>query len=164
MIPALLVLTGLLCLGRGTDVFAALTDGAREGLALLGRILPPLVALLPAVAMLRSSGALECLTGWLTPVLSALGIPPDTVPLMLVRPLSGSAALAVGRELMETCGPDSLTGRAAAVMLGSTETTFYVLTVYLGASGTKKARHVLPAALCADLTGFVAAAWCARLL
>ena len=164
MIPALLVLTGLFCLRRGTDVFAAVADGARDGLSLLGRILPPLIALLPAVAMLRASGAMELLTGWLAPALSVLGIPPETVPLMLLRPLSGSAALAAGRELMELYGPDSVIGRTAAVMLGSTETTFYVLTVYLGAAGTKKARRILPAALCADLTGFVAAAWCARLL
>ena len=160
----LLCLAGLLGLCRGTDVFEALTAGARKGLDTLLRILPPLAALLPAVYMLRASGAVEALTGLAAPLLTRLGIPPETVPLMLIRPLSGSAALAVGGELIRSLGPDSLPGRTAAVMLGSTETTFYVLTVYLGAAGTKKCRRALPAALCADLTGFLAAAWCARLL
>ena len=161
---ALLALTGLLCLCRGTDVFSALTDGARDGLALLGRILPPLVALLPAAAMFRASGIPEILAGWLSPALTALGVPPETSMLMLLRPLSGSAALAEVRELMARYGPDAPAGRTAAVMLGSSETTFYVLTVYLGSAGSKKARHILPAALCADAAGFLAAAWCARLL
>ncbi len=161
---ALLAGAGLLGLGRKTDVFAALTRGAREGLVLLGRILPSLAVLLPAVYMLRASGAVDALTALLAPVLTRAGIPPETVPLMLLRPLSGSAALAAGSELMAAAGPDSPAGRTAAVMLGSTETTLYVLTVYFGAAGVRRSRHALPAALCADLAGFLAAAWFARLL
>ena len=160
MLPALIGLVGLL---RGTDVFSALTDGARRGMELTGRILPSLVALLPAVYMLRASGALEALEKLSAPLLVRLGIPAETVPLLLLRPLSGSAALAAGAELMARCGPDSPVGRTAAVMLGSTETTFYVLTVYFGAAGVRRTRHALPAALCADAAGFLAAAWCARL-
>ena len=153
-------LAGLL---RGTDVYGALTDGAREGLGVLGRILPALVCLLPAVAMLRASGAAEAFSSLLAPLLSRLGIPEDTVLLMLLRPVSGSAALAAGKDLISRFGPDSPVGRTAAVMLGSTETTFYVLSVYFGAAGVKKSRHAVPAALCADLAGFLAAAWTVRL-
>ena len=160
----LLAVVGLLGLGRRTDVFSALTDGAKNGLALVGRILCALVALLPAVYMLRSSGAMDALAALLAPLLSRLGIPPETVPLMLVRPLSGSGALAVGGELMAASGVDSPAGRTAAVMLGSTETTFYVLTVYFSAAGIRRPRHALAAALCADAAGFLAASWCVRLL
>lgn len=161
LLPALI---GLFAALRGVDVFSALTEGAERGVRTVARILPPLAALLPAVYMLRASGALAALEAWCAPALSRLGIPPETVPLLLLRPLSGSAALAVGAELMGEYGPDSLVGRTAAVMLGSTETTFYVLTVYFGAAGVKKTRHAPLAALCADAAGFLAAAWCARLL
>ena len=159
----LLAAAGLLGLRRGTDVFAALTHGAAEGIALLGRILPSLAVLLPAVYMLRASGAVDALTGLLSPLLTRIGLPPETVPLMLLRPLSGSAALAAGGEIMAACGPDSPAGRTAAVMLGSTETTFYVLAVYFGAAGVRRTRHAVPAAVCADLAGFLAAAWCVRI-
>ena len=158
----LLAVAGLLGLRRGTDVFDALTHGAAEGIALLGRILSSLAVLLPAVYMLRASGAVDALTALAAPLLSRIGLPPETVPLMLLRPLSGSAALAAGGEIMASCGPDSLPGRTAAVMLGSTETTFYVLAVYFGAAGVRRTRHAIPAAICADLAGFLAAAWCVR--
>ncbi len=148
---------------RGTDVFGAMLDGIREGFSTLLRILPSLIALLTAVYMLRASGALEALTGLLAPVLELLGIPPETAPLMLLRPVSGSGALAVASELISSCGPDSTVGRTAAVMLGSTETTFYVIAVYFGAAKIKNTRWAVPAALLADLTGFVASALCVRL-
>lgn len=90
-------------------------------------------------------------------------MPSELLPLMLVRPISGSAALGVGAELIGTYGPDSYLGRVAAVMLGSTETTFYTIAVYFGAVGVTRTRYALPAALCADLTGFLAAAWAVRL-
>ena len=111
-----------------------------------------------------SSGALELAARALAPVLTALGIPPETVALLLVRPVSGSAALGVGAELIATYGPDSLIGRTAAVMLGSTETTFYTIAVYFGAAGIVKTRYAVPAALCADLAGFMAAAWAVRVI
>ena len=149
---------------RGVDVFAAFADGVHDGLRVLLGIFPSLAALLTAVYMLRASGALDALTGLLSPVLGALGIPAETAPLMLIRPFSGSGALAVAGELIAAEGPDSLAGRTAAVMLGSTETTFYVIAVYFGAAGVKKTRWAIPAALCADLTGFIAASAFARLL
>ena len=149
---------------RGVDVFAAFADGVRDGLRVLLGIFPSLAALLTAVYMLRASGVLDALTGLLSPLLGALGIPAETAPLMLIRPFSGSGALAVAGELIAAEGPDSLAGRTAAVMLGSTETTFYVIAVYFGAAGVKKTRWAIPAALCADLTGFIAASAFARLL
>ena len=149
---------------RGVDVFAAFADGVRDGLRVLLGIFPSLAALLTAVYMLRASGVLDALTGLLSPVLGALGIPAETAPLMLLRPISGSGALAVGSELIGEFGPDSYIGRVAAVMLGSTETTFYVIAVYFGAAGIKKTRWAVPAALCADLAGFAASAFAVRLL
>lgn len=164
LIPLLLTGAALYALGRRVDVFSALTTGAGEGLSVILRILPPLVALLTAVYMLRASGALTLLTQALTPVLTRIGIPPETVSLLLIRPVSGSGALAVGSEIMQTYGPDSTIGRTAAVMLGSTETTFYTIAVYYGAAGIRRTRHTIPAALAADVTGFLAAAWTVRWL
>lgn len=164
LIPLLLAGAALYALGRRVDVFSALTTGAGEGLSVILRILPPLVALLTAVYMLRASGALTLLTQALTPVLTRIGIPPETVSLLLIRPVSGSGALAVGSEIMQTYGPDSTIGRTAAVMLGSTETTFYTIAVYYGAAEIRRTRHTIPAALAADVTGFLAAAWTVRWL
>ena len=162
LIPLLLAGAALYALCRRVDVFSALTTGAGEGLSVVLRILPPLVALLTAVYMLRAIGALELLTELLTPVLTFLGIPPETVGLLLIRPVSGSGALAVGSDIMQTYGPDSTIGRTAAVMLGSTETTFYTVAVYYGAAGIRRTRHTIPAALAADIAGFLAAAWTVR--
>ena len=158
------IIAGVSCYGmaKGVDVYDALLQGAAKGLEILWRILPALVTLLTVVAMLRASGMLDLAAAAFAPVLGVLGIPPETMGLMLVRPISGSAALGVGSELITTYGPDSLIGRTAAVMLGSTETTFYVLAVYFGAAGVRRTRHAIPAAICADLAGFLAAAWCVR--
>ena len=163
LIPLILGAIALYAAGRRVDVYAALVQGAGSGLETLTRIAPALVALLTAVYMLRASGALELLAGLLGPLLERLGLPAQLLPLMLVRPISGSAALGVGAELIQTYGPDSLLGRTAAVMLGSTETTFYTIAVYFGAVGVSRTRYAIPAALCADLVGFCAAAWAVRL-
>ena len=163
LIPLLLTAVAVWGLRQRVDVYTALTDGAAEGLRVLLRIFPNLVALLTAVYMFRASGALDWLTALLAPVLTAIGIPPETMPLLVIRPLSGSGALAAGSELMETYGADSAIGRTAAVMLGCTETTFYTIAVYFGAAGVRKLRYTIPAALTADLVGFLAAAWCVRI-
>ena len=163
LVPLFLAGVALYAMARRVDVYAALVQGAGEGLGTLVRIVPPLIGLLTAVYMLRASGALELAARFLEPALDLLGIPAETVALMLVRPISGSAALGVGSELISTFGPDSYVGRVAAVMLGSTETTFYTIAVYFGAVGITRTRYAVPAALCADLTGFVAAAWAVRL-
>ena len=145
------------------DVWSTLVEGGAQGLQTAVRMVPSLVGLLCGVYMLRASGALELLEGLIAPVLGLVGIPPETVGLLVVRPISGSAALGLGAELIETYGPDSLVGRTAAVMLGSTETTFYTIAVYFGSVGVSRTRYAIPAALCADLTGFLAAAWAVRL-
>ena len=163
-VPALLCFTACFASARGVDVYAALTSGAAEGLNVLLRILPSLVALLSAVCMLRASGALEALSALLAPLLSALGIPSEVAPLLFIRPISGSGALAVGSEIMRFHGVDSYIGRVAAVMLGSSETTFYTVAVYYGAAGITKTRYTIPAALCADAVMFLVSAKAVTLL
>lgn len=163
LVPLIIAGVALYGMSRRVDVYNALITGATGGLEILYRIFPALVGLLTAVYMLRASGALDLAAAALRPVLDFLGIPPETVGLMLVRPISGSAALGAGAELINTYGPDSTIGRTAAVMLGSTETTFYTIAVYFGAAGIRKTRYAVPAALCADLAGFMAAAFAVRL-
>ena len=159
LVPCVLAGTALYGSLRRVDVYGALVRGAGQGLETLARILPALVCLLTAVSMVRSSGLLEALAGGLAPVLGRLGLPSELLPLMLVRPISGSAALGVGADLINAYGPDSALGRTAAVMLGSTETTFYTIAVYFSAAGVTRTRYAVPAALCADLVGFLASAW-----
>ena len=163
IVPLILAVAAIAALRRRENAYDILTDGAREGFSMLLTIAPALIVLLGAVGMLRASGALEALSAVLSPALEFLGVPAETVLLLLIRPLSGSAALAVGAELMAAHGPDSLVGRTAAVMLGSTETTFYTVSVYFGACGVKKTRYAIPAALIADVVGFLAASWSVRM-
>ena len=163
VVPRLLAAVAAFGLGRRVDIYGALTHGAEEGLTVLLRIVPALVGLLTAVSMFRASGAMEWLSGLLAPVLGWLGIPSQPAPILLIRPISGSGALAVATDLMRTHGPDSYIGRVAAVMLGSTETTFYTIAVYFGSAGIHRTRHAVPAALAADLTGFAASALAVRL-
>lgn len=164
LVPVLMLLVSGYALAKKVDVYSGLLAGGLEGLKLMATIAPALVMLLSAVHMLRASGAIDQLSRWLAPVTAFLGIPVETLPLMLLRPFSGSAALAVGADLMAVYGVDSLVGRTAAIMLGSTETTFYTISVYFGAAGIKKTRYAIPAALLADLTGFFMASLTARLL
>ena len=164
IIPLLLAGAAACGTGRRVNVYAALTRGAEDGLTVLLHVIPALVGLLTAVSMFRASGAMDALARLCAPVLNLLGIPAETVPLMLVRPVSGSGALAVASDLMAAHGPDSYIGRVAAVMLGSTETTFYTIAVYFGSAGIVRTRHTVPAALAADLTGFLTAALTVRLL
>lgn len=164
ILPLILLGVSLFTLRRKENLYDALISGAGEGLGVLKSIVPALVVLLTGVQMLRTSGAMEALTGMLSPAFRVLGIPPETAPLVLIRPFSGSAALAVGAEIMATYGVDSTIGRTAAIMLGSTETTFYTISVYFGAAGVKRTRYAVPAALLADLTGFFMASITARFL
>jgi len=162
IVPLLLAATALASLRRRENAYDLLLDGAQEGFKMLLTIAPALIVLLSAVGMLRASGALEAASAVLAPLLEWVGIPPETVLLMLIRPISGSAALAVGAELMAQHGVDSLIGRTVAIMLGSTETTFYTISVYFGAVGVKKTRYAVPAALFADFIGFFMASLTAR--
>ena len=163
-VPLLLAFVACYAARRKVDVYAALAHGAEEGLTVLLHILPSLVALLSAVYMFRASGAMEALGALFTPALAQLGIPAETAPLLFIRPISGSGALAVGAEIMRLYGVDSHIGRVAAVMLGSSETTFYTIAVYYGAAGITKTRYSIPAALCADAVMFLASAKAVTLL
>lgn len=158
IIPCLLAFVVIFALGRKTDVYNALVQGAENGLNITFRIIPALVALLTGVSMLRASGALDAITALLAPAMDLLGIPPEITPLMFIRPLSGSGGLAVGAELMAEYGADSTIGRMAAVMLGCSETTFYTIAVYYGAAGITKTRYTIPAAITADIAAFFGSA------
>lgn len=163
IVPSLLLFCAVYAACKGVDVFSAMTAGAKRGLGVIADILPSLVVALTAIYMFRVSGAVEFISRLCSPLLNMLGIPRELASLMLTRPLSGSAALAAGSEIMSTYGPDSFIGRCAAVMLGSTETTFYVIAVYFAASGTKNIRRIVPAALAADMAGFIVSVITVRL-
>ena len=163
IVPGLLFAAAAVALRKKENAYELMLGGAAEGLNMLLSLIPALILLLTAVTMLRASGAVELIGKFLSPVFRFMGIPPETAILVLIRPISGSAALAVGADLMATYGVDSPIGRTAAVMLGSTETTFYVVSLYFGAAGIKKSRYAIAAALIADLTGFVVASLTTRL-
>ncbi|MBR2048395.1 MAG: spore maturation protein [Oscillospiraceae bacterium] len=162
ILPLLLAGCALAVLHKRENGYDLLLEGAAEGFEVMKRILPSLIVLLSSISMLRASGFLDAMAALLGPIVKLAGIPPETLLLLLIRPLSGSGALAVGAELIQTHGPDSLVGRTAAVMLGSTETTFYTISVYFGSCGIQKTRYAVPAALTADLVGFLAASWTVR--
>lgn len=160
------VLAAVLALGalRGVRVYEVFVDGAKEGFEVAVRIIPYLVAVLVAVGMVRSAGLLELLSGLTAPALALIGLPAEALPMALIRPLSGSGADGVLLELMQSQGTDSPAATTAAVMAGSTETTFYVLAVYFGSIGVKRVRHALWAGLIADLAGVLAATFATRAL
>lgn len=164
IVPLLLLISSALVLRKKENAYDILLDGAADGLKLLVTLIPTLILLLTSITMLRASGAIEYISKFLSPVFTFFGIPPETAILVLIRPFSGSAALAIGTELMTQYGADSLIGRTAAIMLGSTETTFYAISVYFGAAGIKKTRYTVPAALIADFTGFFMASLTAKFL
>ena len=163
ILPLLLSGASLWGARRQVDVYDALVAGGKNGLQVAVSILPALAALLTAVYMFRASGAMEYLGALLAPALERVGIPPEVAPLLFIRPISGSGALAVGSEIMDSYGVDSYVGRVAAVMLGSSETTFYTVAVYYGAAGITKTRYTIPAALCADAAMFLSSAFFVRL-
>lgn len=163
IVPFLLLTAALLSLHRKENTYDILLSGAADGLKLLVTLVPALILLLTSVTMLRASGAIEIISSVIAPVFRFFGIPPETALLVLVRPISGSAALAVGADLMVQYGVDSQIGRTVAVMLGSTETTFYTISVYFGAAGIQKTRYTVPAALIADFTGFFVASLTVKL-
>ncbi len=144
-------------------VYEAFVEGAKEGFNVGVRIIPYLVAVICAVALFRASGAMDLLTTLLKPITNTLGMPGEVLPLALIRPLSGGGALGMMSEIIKTHGADSFIGRVASTMMGSTETTFYVLAVYFGSVGVTKVRHALWAGLLADMAGLLSAVWICRL-
>ena len=164
IVPGLIVLVLLYGHFRGVKVFEAFVEGAKEGFTMSVRLIPFLVGMIVAIGLFRGSGALELFTSLLTPVLRLTGIPAELLPLALMRPLSGSGALAIAVEMMHAYGPDSLLGRTATTMQGSTDTTLFVLTVYFGAVGIQKTRHALVSGLLGDLVGMLAAIFLCRMV
>ncbi len=164
------VVPGLICgvllygLWKGVDLYDALTAGMREGLHTCAAMFPALLTMLVAVSMVRESGTVDLLARLLAPLTEPFGMPADCLPLAFLRPFSGSGALSVGQQVMERSGPDSLAGRVAAVMLGSSDTSFYVVAVYSACLGLKNTGYVLKAALIADLTAFLVSGMAVRLL
>lgn len=140
---------------RRVSVFDAFREGAAQAIPLLRTILPTLAVFSAAMALFRESGASDALTSFLSPVLGSLGVDPALVPLLVVRPFSGSAALAALTDIFTQYGPDSRTGLTASVLLGSSETIFYTLALYFGSVGIRKTRFTVPVALLAMLTSVV---------
>ncbi len=156
-LPALLLGIFMLGLGRGVRPYDAMIEGGREALDVATRIVPYLVAILVAVAMFRASGALGFFVGLIDPLTSVIGVPAEVLPMALMRPLSGSGAFGLMSEILTVYGPDSFIGLLTSTLMGSTETTFYVLAIYLGAAGVVDGRHALFACLAGDLAGFLGA-------
>jgi len=160
-----LIIVGFLVFGmsKKVKVYESFTEGAKEGFTTAVRIIPFLVAMLVAIGVFRASGAMDLLTKALSPITNLIGMPGEILPMAFMRPLSGGGAEGIMTDLITTHGPESLIGRMAAVMMGSTETTFYVLSVYFGSVSVKKQRHALPVGLLADLAGLITAVLVTRL-
>ncbi|HEX4085364.1 MAG TPA: nucleoside recognition domain-containing protein [Chthoniobacteraceae bacterium] len=155
-VPFFLSFFPLYAFCRGVKVYEEFVEGAKEGFQVAVRIIPYLVAILVAVGLFRAAGGIDMLAHWLQPILGRIGFPVDLLPIALVRPLSGGATIGLFGELVKAHGPDSFVARTAGVILGSTETTFYVLAVYFGSVGIRRTRHAVLAGLAADITGVVA--------
>ena len=164
IMPTIILLILLNGLMRTAPVFDQFLEGAKNGFSTSIKILPSLVGLIVAVSMLRASGFFEITCGFLAPFLEKIGFPPELVPMAIIRPVSGSAALATVRDILTAYGPDSFIGRCASVMMGSSETTFYTLAIYFGSIGITKTRYTVKSALLADLTGIVLSVFFVRLL
>ena len=163
-LPAVVVLIVAFGFFRGVKVFDCFMEGAKEGLITLKNILPSIVGLVMAVTMLRESGGLDVIIKLLSPIAEVAGIPKEIMPLTVLNPISGGGALSLYENILKTYGPDSFIGRVGSVMMGSTETTFYAITVYYGSVGVKKTRHTLFAATLADFMSYIASAWVVRLM
>ncbi len=149
---------------KKVKVYESFVEGAKEGFDTAVRIIPYLVAMLMAIGMFRASGAMDVVTSVIAPVTNLIGLPPEALPMALLRPLSGSGSLGLMAEIMKTHGPDSFIGILVSTMYGSSETTFYVLAVYFGAVQIKNTRHAVPAGLIADFFGMLGALFVCRLL
>ena len=163
-IPFLLTFFPLYAAGKRIPVYTEFIEGAKEGFTITIRILPYLVGMLVAIAVFRDSGALNLLKDLLSPMLSWFQFPADLLPMVLIRPLSGSGSTAVLTDLVKQLGPDNILSYMAATIYGSAETTFYVVAVYFGSVGVTRTRHAIPAGLLADLVGVIASVLACRLL
>jgi len=163
-IPVILLAIPLAGLLRGVKVYESFVEGAGEGFQTAIRIMPFLVAMMVAINIFRSSGAMEDCIRAIQPLLAVIGVPAELAPLALMRPLSGTGSLGMTSELLNSYGPDSLLGRIASTILGSTDTTFYIITVYFGAIGIRKPRYSIFVGLLGDTVGFLASVYICKLL
>lgn len=164
IIPITVLIIVVFGLINKVDVFNEFIEGARENLKVGIEILPALIALVTVISMFKMSGAVNIITRLAEPVTSFLGFPSECVPLALIRPISGSGALAVYESILTENHPDSFIGRVASIMMGSTETTFYTIAVYYSVTKIKKTRHTLACALAGDFTGFIVSALIVNLI
>jgi len=164
IIPLIIVSVVIYGMLKGVKVYECFVEGAKEGLSVCLRIFPYLLAMIVAVAVFRESKALDYVIYLVTPVVKLIGLPPELVPLVGVKPLSGSGALGIFSEILQKYGADSYIGIVASIIMGTTETIFYTLTVYYGAVNIKKIRHTLWAAIMADLTAIIMALTLARVM
>lgn len=163
-IPAMVFLVVLYSYVKGVDVFDTFVEGAKEGFQTAVKLIPFLVAMLVAIGIFRDSGAFDFITKLVSPLTQRFGVPSEILPLALMRPISGSGALAMTTEMMQNYGPDSFLGYLASTLQGSTDTTFYILTVYFGSVGIRKIRYAMSVGLIADAAGFIAAIVVCKLL
>ncbi len=155
LLPCIVVVILIYGAFKGTDVFSEFLNGAKKGFNIILNITPSLIALIFAINILKASGGLDILCSILSPITAFLGIPKELSPLTILSPISGSGSLTYFESILKEFTPDSFIGRCASVMMGSTETTFYTMTIYYSSVGIKKSRHTLPSALCADYTSFI---------
>ncbi|OPH60870.1 spore maturation protein [Paenibacillus ferrarius] len=155
-IPIMIVFIPLYAAYKKVPVYESFVDGAKEGFDTAIKIIPHLVGMMVAISVFRASGAMDLLLGWMHPLFDRLGVPTEVLPLAILRPITGAGSLAFTTDLIEQFGPDSMIGRIASTVQGSTDTTLYVITVYFGAIGIRKASYALKVGLISDLVGFVA--------
>ncbi|MDQ0088159.1 spore maturation protein B [Paenibacillus anaericanus] len=156
-VPVMIAFIPLYAYLKRVPVYESFVDGAKDGFSTAIGIIPHLVGMMVAISVFRASGALDFFVGWMTPLLESLRVPPEVLPLGILRPLTGTGSLAFTTDLIKTYGPDSMIGRIASTVQGSTDTTLYVLTVYFGAVGIKNGRYALKVGLFSDIVGFIAA-------
>lgn len=163
-VPLVLILIPLIGWLRRVRVYEAFVEGASEGFHLAIRLMPFLIAMLVAVSVFRASGAMDIVTAYLESCLGILSVPPALIPLALMHPFSGTASLGVMTDILAQHGADSMLGLMASTAMGSTDTTFYILSVYLGAVGVTRARYAPFIGICGDITGFLLSIWLCRLV
>ncbi|GAW91974.1 spore maturation protein [Calderihabitans maritimus] len=163
ILPGLIGLTLLVAVIRGINVYDEFVEGATDGVQLGVKLIPYIIGIYIAIGLFRETGAVAWLTRLLSPLLTFVGFPAEVLPLVIIRPFSNAAAMGIITDILETYNPDSFTGLLASVMQGSSETTFYVLTVYLGSVGIRRSLYTGPLCLLGDAIGYLAALWMTRL-
>lgn len=164
IIPLIVGFVTLYGIAKGVKVYECFVEGAKDGISICIRIFPYLLAMLVAVGVFRASGSLDFFTSFMAPIVKIIGLPKEIVPLIFIKPLSGSGAMGVFTDILKRYGADTFIGLTASIIMGTTETIFYTLTVYYGAVGVKKIRHTLWAAILADLTAIIMAVTLTRLM